>query len=313
MSIRQKFDLPPLVASPAGGVLVPVVGTPADGDVVTWVAANSRYEPVAGGGGGALDGLTDVDASAPNDGDVLTYDSASGNWIAAPPGDVSVPYMYPFGQAIDDPINDNFAGAALDTAGTRFSGAAAWSHINQGGGTVALRGRRLWYTCPAEGTLRLRGVAVALPSGAWCIRAPMAMRPGYTVTGQRHAGLFLRDSVGGKCESYGIGYSGGGVVLWMNKWTNTSTHNSVRDVDTFSIPQHVGPFFEIEYDLTNYYFRYGLSDGTMYVQSGGFAATSFLDNPADQIGFMATNDSSIATTLIAGGLYRVETSHVVAG
>jgi hypothetical protein len=41
----------------------------------------------AGGGGGALalDDLTDVNAPAPNDGDVLTYDDGSGEWVAAAP------------------------------------------------------------------------------------------------------------------------------------------------------------------------------------------------------------------------------------
>jgi hypothetical protein len=52
MSVQKEFDVEPSVASPSGGKLIAVVGTPADGDVPTWVAANSRYEPQAGGGGG---------------------------------------------------------------------------------------------------------------------------------------------------------------------------------------------------------------------------------------------------------------------
>lgn len=34
---------------------------------------------------GSLDSLTDVDAATPNDGDVLTFDSGSGDWVAAAP------------------------------------------------------------------------------------------------------------------------------------------------------------------------------------------------------------------------------------
>jgi hypothetical protein len=34
---------------------------------------------------GALDGLSDVNAPTPGDGDVLTYDNGTGDWIAAPP------------------------------------------------------------------------------------------------------------------------------------------------------------------------------------------------------------------------------------
>lgn len=38
-----------------------------------------------GGGGSALDDLDDVDAAAPNDGDVLTFDDGSGDWVPAAP------------------------------------------------------------------------------------------------------------------------------------------------------------------------------------------------------------------------------------
>jgi hypothetical protein len=57
-----------------------------------------------GGGGGsagptALDDLTDVDAPAPDDEDVLTFDTATGKWIAAPPaGGGKVTHIVCFGQ-----------------------------------------------------------------------------------------------------------------------------------------------------------------------------------------------------------------------
>jgi hypothetical protein len=41
----HRFDEEPLVDAPANGKLIAVVGTPSDGDVVTYVAANNRYEP----------------------------------------------------------------------------------------------------------------------------------------------------------------------------------------------------------------------------------------------------------------------------
>jgi hypothetical protein len=52
MAPRKKFKVEPLTASPAGGKLIAVVGTPNDGDVPTFNGANNRYEPAAGGGGG---------------------------------------------------------------------------------------------------------------------------------------------------------------------------------------------------------------------------------------------------------------------
>lgn len=43
------------------------------------------WNTIGGGGVSILDDLTDVDAAAPSDGDVLTYDSGSGDWVPAAP------------------------------------------------------------------------------------------------------------------------------------------------------------------------------------------------------------------------------------
>jgi hypothetical protein len=130
---RDYFPLEPLVASPAGGKLIALVGSPSDGDVPIYNSGTGRFEPGAplssvslddlgdvdltgladgdvltydsgsglwvpaapGGGSLALDDLSDVDAAAPNDGDVLTYDSGSGNWVPeAPSAGSSDPYWY---------------------------------------------------------------------------------------------------------------------------------------------------------------------------------------------------------------------------
>lgn len=78
------------------------------GQVLTWDGSKwtNLYIPdkhkVAGGGGGSsdvqnLDDLGDVDAPSPNNGDMISYNSTSGNWeaVAAPPADIS-------GNSIDD-------------------------------------------------------------------------------------------------------------------------------------------------------------------------------------------------------------------
>jgi hypothetical protein len=49
-----------------------------DGGPPTW-------EPGSGPGSLALDDLSDVDAPTPSDGDVLTFDSGTGDWVNAPP------------------------------------------------------------------------------------------------------------------------------------------------------------------------------------------------------------------------------------
>lgn len=59
--------------------------TPADGDVLVWVAAQSAWVSSAAGSGGAtvLGGLTDVDldTNPPTDGQALVFDAVAGEWV----------------------------------------------------------------------------------------------------------------------------------------------------------------------------------------------------------------------------------------
>lgn len=80
-----------------------------NGQVLTWKDGKwqnlfvPQASTISGGGGSgsggatAINDLTDVDASAPNNNDILVYNSTSGNWqtSAAPPADIS-------GNSIDD-------------------------------------------------------------------------------------------------------------------------------------------------------------------------------------------------------------------
>ena len=78
--------LPDTGATELGGLTdVKDVLAPTDGQVLTYVTANSQWEAVDPSGGGAttLGGLTDVkDVLAPTDGQVLTYVTANNQWEA---------------------------------------------------------------------------------------------------------------------------------------------------------------------------------------------------------------------------------------
>ncbi len=64
---------------------------PSDGDVLTFDVGSGNWIPVAPSAGSlALDDLTDVNAPTPADGDVLTWDDTAGEWIAAAPGAASL-------------------------------------------------------------------------------------------------------------------------------------------------------------------------------------------------------------------------------
>lgn len=60
--------------------------SPSDGDVLTWDSTPGEWVALAPTGGVAnLDDVGDVNAPTPSDGDVLTFDSGSGDWVAAAP------------------------------------------------------------------------------------------------------------------------------------------------------------------------------------------------------------------------------------
>lgn len=66
---RLILDQPPETLAPAGGLLVALVGAPADGEVPTWNGGAGQFEPAAPAGG-AAGGV--VGASFDNAGAVLT-------------------------------------------------------------------------------------------------------------------------------------------------------------------------------------------------------------------------------------------------
>lgn len=239
--------------------------------------------------------------------------AADPSWVT--PGiSGAIPYdTSPF--AIPDALNDNFAGASLDTTGARFSGASSWAWLNQGSATATLQGRKLWLTSPASASLQIRGIEQTLPSGDWCYRMYWGMRNGFS-TLECSSGLFLRDSSGGKIEVWGAGYSGGSPLIWSYKMTNATTYSASRASTGISSPQVIG-WLEIEKNAGTgrYYLRFGLtSEGNMLQNSSGaydFTFTDWLGSAADKIGIFSENDQSVANTLICGGFYRVATSVVL--
>jgi len=52
---------------------------------ITWEWNGTTWDIVASGGASALDDLTDVTITTPSDGEVLTYDNGTGEWVNAAP------------------------------------------------------------------------------------------------------------------------------------------------------------------------------------------------------------------------------------
>jgi len=246
----------------------------------------------------------------------LTADEVLALLGSAPSPGSGLPYMYPFAAAVDDPINDNFregdGAGGMDTSGTRFAGAAAWTGRNLGSTIVDVGDGRLLLTSEATTTLQMRGYDVAVPSDNWCIRMTVQIRPGSTSFTQRSVGIYIHDSVGGKYEFWSIGYVSSLPHLWAGQMTDFDSFSASRYLSG-SIGVHHSTFLEIEYDGTNYYFRDGLHDHPLHRRASSltFAATNFLANVADRIGVFSQNNQSVATTLITTGFYRVPVSSVL--
>src|SRR5690606_12946236 len=79
---------------------------PDDGDVLTWDDDASEWAPAAPqAGASALDDLTDVSVPSPSDGQALVWDSGAGEWVA---GDVT-PDALAYAETIGDGIETDYA------------------------------------------------------------------------------------------------------------------------------------------------------------------------------------------------------------
>jgi hypothetical protein len=144
VEIYEKYDVDP--RNPAADPYIGVHGTPSDGQVPTWVAANDRYEPQTPSSGvSELDDLSDVDAPSPSDGHVLTFNTASGKWEPQAPGGGSGgsgSYVDP-NEYYEPPASPN----ALDD---EFTAATGMTWRNQNGATAIIgKNKRLILTVPA--------------------------------------------------------------------------------------------------------------------------------------------------------------------
>lgn len=231
------------------------------------------------------------------------YLDGSGAWSV--PAGAGSEYMYPYGDAITWIGNDNFRGAAIDTTGARFAGAQSWVAENIAGATIAVGDGLLRDTAPTNATLQIKGYCQPVPAGtAWRVKMPLSIRP-VADTSQRAIGMFLRDG-GGKIEWMAIGYSGGALLFWAANLTDFDSYNATRTtLGTGLWPNSL----EIEFDNTNYYYRFSHTT-QLGVFLTSFAKANFLAVAATHIGFFSASSATQDTTLMAGGFYQAPISSV---
>lgn len=232
--------------------------SPAEGDRVSYHSATGKWQSRSG----ALAGVFDVDAASPSPNDALVYSADSGRWVASPP-----PFGRPvpdFPPASPDPANDEFGGAALDTAGTRRSGATAWAWRNQGSATATLADGFLTLTSPTSSSDNYRIVEQAAPTAPWTYRAKL-LDVFLNESNQASGGLVLVNTSTGKMLAFLKSYEGG-LKLQVGRFDSVSSWNSDNTLSAVFASRgfHAPLYLEIENDGTTLTFRYSDSglDGT---------------------------------------------------
>lgn len=139
------------------------------GQVLTWDGGKwtnlyvAQFSGSGGGSGGGsssvqvLDDLTDVNAPTPNNGDIISYNSTSGNWetVAAPPADISANSIDDLAD-VDTTTSAPAVGQTLKWDGTNWSPAddsSAVASVNGQTGVVVLDAADVGAATTAQGAL----------------------------------------------------------------------------------------------------------------------------------------------------------------
>jgi hypothetical protein len=282
----------------------------------------------------SLDDLADVDAPAPADGDVLTWNDASSEWIAAAPTggggsvqylddllDVDAPYpavgdvltwdgygwvnQVPTGGGGSANVTPDTHPSSPDAMDDEFEAGALdaiWSWRNQGTSTVAFSQGAIRLSPQLVAGLNNRCLEQPLPGGNWRFRAKLSGVWG-AVAGS-YGGLHLTESVSGKQVMF----------FFQNSLFRVGNANSVTsyngDVATGYTTAIDGGFedwiyFEIEYDGTNLIFRFSNSglDGT-FRQLYSTTPGAFLGAVPTHVGFHASPNSTTIAIVLALDWFR---------
>lgn len=191
---------------------------------------------------------TDITITATANDEVEIASTASGggggsapDWLLKQPGRLP---------ASPDAADDHFdVGDALDTAGTRRSGATAWQKTNWGTTTEDITDGILRIVIPAVSSNSLRIAEQAVSGSTWTYRARVA---GYSPdTNYSSFGMALRESSGGKLVT--IHSINSSHNIESNRWNSVTSYNSSETTKPLSTWYATMDWrwYEAKYDGTN--------------------------------------------------------------
>ena len=155
------------------------------------------------GGGAALDDLTDVNASAPNDGDVLTWDDGGNEWVAAAPtGGGGATEAYARRAPLYKPFT--VSGDSDEFDDESFSG---WTIVEDASPNIAVTEANDVISVLHPGGDSLNEVHAILKAHTWAANDYVEAAFGWTGYPQNH-NLF------GVCASDGVTFGSSDSVRW---------------------------------------------------------------------------------------------------
>jgi hypothetical protein len=259
-----------------------------------------------GGGGGTISSITSTDGSV-----IITNPSG-------PTTNISVPGQGLFNITSDlhplTPVgvglgpNDEFeAGAVIDTTGTRYSGATAWSAFNLGTGSSLLSQGSLVFTPQVGAGVNYSGYTQPAPvNGNWTFRLKISAS---NLSSTGLVGLLLVGPTG-RLYLVGVSQGSGAVQRALNSTTFSSNLSTLSFTPQFgnSSPIISIPFiyFQVSWNSATTTFVIGVSftgGDSSFVTVLTEAAATFLGTPT-LVGLGVDNQASANTIVISDWFRR---------
>lgn len=197
--------------------------------------------------------------------------------------------------------NDEFeeaAGTAIDTAGTRFSSAVAWTWGNQGSSTAIQNGDgNLILTGQADGNYH--GIYQPVPGGSWKRRCRVSLMNQASSAGDL-ASIFAMNSSNGHIVGFGpFANTPGCLLIKWNSWTsfNSTGYNTLPR--NFTSQMLVQPtWYEMRSDGTTLTFAVSASGAEgSFIDVVSETIATFL-GAVDKGGLSISTNSAPASSLI---------------
>lgn len=156
-----------------------------------------------------------------------------------------------------DPVDDEFEGASLDTAGTRFSGANAWSWYQQGSTTFTQsQGSSVMTGDSGDTNDELRYISQAAPTAPWTLRAKMAWGGPNEPENQGARGIVIHNTGNGRYSIIGPGFINAAKIDVTEGIEGTGVPISRGEIISTRADICHFKYVELENDGTDLYFRY---------------------------------------------------------